>query len=163
MPKKYLEFKERMIQKGDFNLKSLNNIVRNWFESNDYEYTEKDSTTKMKKQGVEVQLKHNGYRLIDDFAKSEVKVIFFLINAKRVISKDKKLVNGDLEIRITAELIVDYKHKFVTKFKSFLLNIYIKYLIKDRFEKIYETQTYSDGAEICSLLKEDIGLAVYKR
>ena len=153
------EFNQRIVQEGIFSIKNLSKSVIDWFEENNYYYSINDSTTKEKSHGTETRLLFTGYMLIDDFAKSEIKVDFFLLNAGKVTSKGKKLDKGDLEIRITGDLIVDYKHRFSSKFKSFLLKLYMKYLIPEKFLYHYESKVYDDSFSVFNLLKEEMGLS----
>ena len=159
MSEKIGEFNQRIVQEGIFNLKNMSKSVVDWFEENNYYYSVKDSTTKEKSHGTESRLLFTGHILIDDFAKSEIKVDFFLLNAGKVTSKGKKLDKGDLEIRINGDLIVDYKHRFSSKFKSFLLKLYMKYLIPEKFLYHYESKVYDDAFSIFNLLKEEMNLS----
>lgn len=159
MSKRIPEFNQRILQEGFFSLKSMNKSMINWFEENNYYYSIKESTTKDKSHGTETILIFTGYILIDDFAKSEIKVEFFLLNAGKVASEGKKSSGGDLEIRIKGDLVVDYKHRFSSNFKSFLLNIYMKYLIPEKFLYHYESKVYDDAFSIFNLLKEEMKLS----
>lgn len=159
MSKPFNEFNQRIEQKGVFDVKSIYSKLIDWFIDNKYEYTEKDSTTKIKSYGTEVNLRFTAVKLIDDFAKSEIKIDIKTVTSDKVSVKGKKLDKGSLEIRMIANLILDYKHRYSSKFGLFLLNIYIRYLIKDRFENYYEDQVSKNAKAIYDLLKEELNLA----
>ena len=159
MSEKRNEFKQRIIQHGTFNLKVLTKKLKDWFEENNYYYDEKFSITKKKAYGDEIDVHISGYIFMDDFAKSEILVKFFLYYTDKTGSKGKKEDKGELEIRITADLIYDYKHKFSSKFKSFLLKMYVGYLIRDRFENFYEVKVFNDAQSIFNSLKDELDLS----
>jgi uncharacterized NAD(P)/FAD-binding protein YdhS len=159
MSRKFSELKQQIKQKGVFDLQSMHSKVIEFLKNKNYGYSEKDSTTKTKQNYHEVILIVTANREVDELARYDIKVEFFLLNAKKSTSNGKRLDKGDLDIRITGDLIIDYKHEYASRFKQFLLNLYLKYMIPQRFEDYYETQVFDDATALCNLIKKEMNLA----
>ncbi len=150
-------FKNRIIQRGLFDLKSLTEAIKDWFSTYKYTIQEKKNTSKGKDKGHEVQIAFSGEKKVDNYAKYIINIEIVGTELERVKKEDKTLDKGNLEIRMDANLQLDYKNKFGNKpFGKFLRNIYHKYF-KAQI-KHYEAQSDEEGKGLFSAVKGALNL-----
>ncbi len=140
---------------GKFNLDSLYKELKGWFDKNKYDFTEKEQTVKDKDSGKEIVVKWEAERKVDDYAKFDIRIDFFLENLNKV----KEGVEGKVKITFFAKIILDYKNKFgYSKLSKLMFDIYNNLIIKGKIENVYEDKLDREVKELFNLTKEKLEL-----
>ena len=138
---------------GKFDLDSLYDEIKKWFEDYMYDYYEKENTEKNFPDGNFIILKMKGEREVDDFVKFliESEIIIFRLN------KMEKGHGGELKIKLMGFYVLDYKNNW--KNLSFLFYIYKKIILKKKIDDFYEPKVYEELADLASKIKQNLGIA----
>ncbi|MDD5649558.1 MAG: hypothetical protein PHF86_03960 [Candidatus Nanoarchaeia archaeon] len=143
----------RIKKSGFFNFDKLYTEMKEWFDDHDYIFHEKEHTEKEGPLGKEVMMKWIATREIDDFAKFNLEIQFFI---EKLIKIDKRS-KGELRITFFANVELDYKNNWQKNpFTKFLFTIYNNYIIKGKILGNYEPKIKSDIEELRQILKENL-------
>lgn len=145
----------RIRKKGDFPLNKLYIDVKSWLSDYEYDLTEKENSVKGKQKGNEVSIKLEASRIIDEYAKFELKINVLGKNIKKIGTKN----NGEVEVRLYGVLNLDYEDRWQSSpFKSFLHNIYNNFLIKDKINNYYLSNLDKEVKDLQLTIKNILGL-----
>jgi len=140
---------------GEFDLEKLYKSCKDWFNSKEYDFTEKEHTEKEKNYGNELLIKFIGEREVDDYVKFEIETFFFILEIK----KKGKRETAKVKINVEAKRILDYKDKWQgNAFNKFLFFVYNNYIIKNKIEKVYEDKLFNELMEYTGMIKGVLGL-----
>lgn len=150
-------FKNRIVQKGLFNLKVLNKNITEWFSNKKYSFQEKTNSSKAKDRGHEVRVDFSAEKKVDNYAKYIINIEILATELEKVRLEDKSLDKGNVEIRLNANLQLDYKNRFGDKpFHRFLRGLYHRYFKGEI--KHYEDQSEEEGKDLFDTIKESLNL-----
>lgn len=127
----------------------------NWFKSNFYFFQEKTHIEVVKATGREHIINFIGVRDVDDYVRYTIEVEIWTLRQKTI---DKKLVNGEIQIRIYGMMELDYKNKFAGKLGTVIRTFYHKYIIKKRIWTKYAGQIYVETNDLIHNIKTNLGL-----
>jgi hypothetical protein len=139
--------------KGVIDIDNIYKNIKSWFNSNNYDFFEKENTEKNKPQGNTLILKMVGEREVDDYVKFIVEVD---IDEMLRIKKVNKGYSGEARIILRARIIIDYKDNW--KAVSFLFNLYNNIILKKKFYNFYWPKIYDEMMGLNHLIKSDLGL-----
>ncbi len=135
MPKKETIFKEAeiKIKKAVFPLKELYQHMKDWFDDEGFDVTEKKYQEKIKPSGREIEIKWECTKEIDEYSMYVIKLTYKTIGINDIKIKqegqDVKMQTGELSVKVTAELVLDYNEKWEQHpFVKLLQSFYEKYL-----------------------------------
>ena len=136
MFKSPIEFgKVRFAHKGTFDMNRVLNVISDWINSHEYDYSEKENAEKAVRRGTEAVIKFNGERKITEH------LLFSIdgeINTYQMKRKGK-LQTGELVVKIAAELQMDYKEEWETsQFMAFLLFLYHNTIMRPTIRRYVE-------------------------
>ncbi len=150
-------FKNRIVQKGLFDLKTLDKNIKEWFSNKGYLFQEKKNVSKAKDKGHETEIVFSAEKKVDNYAKYIINTEILATGLEKVKLGDKMLDKGNVEIRLDANLQLDYKNRFGDKlFGKFLRAVYHKYF-KEQI-KHYENQSEEEGKDLFSIMKGSLNL-----
>lgn len=125
--------------------------MREWFKEHEYDFQEKEQTTKEKSVGKELRIVWEGERKFDDYTKFFIKVEFFIEQLTQENGKEK----GNIKITFWAWMILDYNKRWQTSsLKKFLMFVYNNYIIKKLIVVDYENKLKSDAYALQNIAKE---------
>lgn len=149
----------RIERTGIFDMGHLYKQMREWFAENNYIYTEKENTTKVKDKGIEIKLKMAGERRVTDYFKFEIDVRFLVIEVQKVKMKDKELDKGILSAFIKANLHFDYRHIWTkNKFAKLLRFIYNNFIIKRKIDDVYSPALKFEAEDLSNVMKDALDM-----
>ncbi len=138
---------------GKCNFEKLYEDMKSFFDEHDYDFLEKEHTEKDLPQGRELIIVWTAEREVDDYAKYDIKVRFFIENFR----KEGSVCSGNFEIKMWATITFDYKNNWQgNPITEFLFKIYNSYIIKEKILNNYEPKLESEIEELKSLIKEHI-------
>ena len=144
----------RIVNTDVFNFDDLCDGIKAWGNSRRYDFTEREHTNKNHPRGQEVVYSWIFQREIDDYVEFNIRVDFRLIELRKVKLDDKQVDKADMEIKIFAFINFDYKNKWKSALKEFLMNIYNNYLIKDKIKNVLEINLYKELMELHDEIKD---------
>ncbi len=119
----------------------------------EYKYFFNETTHKGKAsgdKGSKLEIKWQGTREVDDFARFQIKVNIFLFKVNEI----RGLYSCEMFIYVDGAVILDYKNKWETSgFRSFLFNLYRKHIVRREIEKDYQGVLYGEIQELRGLIK----------
>lgn len=140
----------RIKKSGFFNFDKLYTEMKEWFDDHDYVFHEKEHTEKEGSLGREVMMKWIAVREIDDYAKFNIEIQFFIEKLIKIENKSK----GELRITFFANVELDYKNNWQKNpFTKFLFFIYNNYIMKTKILTNYEPKIKKDIEELREILK----------
>lgn len=149
----------RIERDGIYDLNKLYKNMREWFEENNYIYTEKENTTNIRDKGVEQKLRMIGERKVTDYFKFEIDIKFLIIEMQKVKVKDKTLDKGTLSAFIRVNLHFDYRHIWTkNKFSKLLRFIYNNFIIKKKIDNVYSPALKFEADDIFNVMKESLDM-----
>ena len=144
-----------VIKDGVFSLKQIHKEIKELIEELGYGFVEKQQTNKPKKYGAERKIDFLAEKQIDDFAKFEITVNFFIEYLKILKKGDLILDNGEGIITVKSKLTLDFGNKWSkNEFSRFLFKLYIGFLKKSEIENKYVAPLSEDVKVIYSKIKE---------
>jgi hypothetical protein len=136
---------------GEFDLKNMYNSAKEFLIKNKYILNEKEYKEKSSSIGKEFNLVLDAERKIDDYVSFNINLHFLIIKAEKKEGK----YNGNIQIRLSAYVLLDRKNKFqISSFKSFLFFFYNNFIIKNKIENVYEDKLFSEVSELSNMLKK---------
>ena len=122
---------------GVFDLKEFLDVVKKYFERNDYFLDEKSYDTKTKDDTKNTFMRWQFERKLDDYNKSVIKINIKESNYTENYLDGKKVIKGDINLKINAELNRDYDdHWKGPMWKKFFRSIYDQYIAEERQDKV---------------------------
>jgi len=126
----------RLRKKGVVDFNGMYKDMRAWFGG---VFFEKEQSVKDKDLGREITIKWEAKREIDAYAQFNIKVNFFIQNVEERREQNKKMQDGNFEIKFWAEVVLDYADKWERKpFGQFLFRLYNNMVIKSKIQNVYE-------------------------
>jgi len=140
--------------KGFFNFKDTYNFLYNFLTEYEYNLLEKKYSEKIKPNGKEIEVTWEAKRKITDYFRFFIKVEWYIIGMK----EEKEGNSGEMKIKITGYLEKDYEEKWeVAPLTRFLRDVYERYIIKRRMEKL-EYRIIEEVDEAIAQLKSFLAL-----
>ena len=122
---------------GVFDLKEFLNIIKKYFERHSYSLSEKVYDTKTKDDAKITMMKWEFDRRLDDYNKGIVKLVIKINNYTENYLQGKKVVKGDITLKINAELNRDHEQKWKGSMtKKFFRSLYDQYIAVDRQDRV---------------------------
>ena len=149
-------------QKTQFNLVELYNSLKHWFEINGYSFFERTYDDIVKKDKKDVKIKWEGSKIMDDYTKSYINVLFKIKDYEIVESPKEKLVEGNLSISFDADIETDYEEKWThSPIWRFLRGVSDKYFTEKK-RNIYEKELKEDTYDLYNKTKSFLNLYKFK-
>lgn len=129
--------------RGLFSYAEFINGIRNWFRENNYEFHEPKHQWKAPPEGVEVEIRINGNRKVNEYVKYHINMFLKIYDMKDVeVVKDGqkvKMQDGKVTVEISGKLELDWQNrfggnKFLQGLQDFLHQFIIKQDIGDHWE-----------------------------
>ena len=118
---------------GVFDLKEFLNLIKKFFGRYDYDLDEKQYDTKSKEDTNDTTIKWEFDRRLDDYNKGKVKLTIKINNYTEAYLGEKRVVNGEINIKINGEMIRDYEEKWKRlPTRRFFRALYDQYIGKER-------------------------------
>lgn len=153
---------ETIKKKGLWNFKEFYNFCFEWFQSEGYILTESKYQDKMQEAGQEIVIEWLGWRKITDYFKFEIKVEWHILGMKTEEAeregKKVKTNKGELEVKVTGQLVRDYENRWELKpFWKFLRGVYERYVIRTTVDE-YEDRLIEDTLKFIGQVKSFLEL-----
>ena len=145
----------KLTYRGVFDHGKVYRDMVNWFKEHHYFFSEKIHVEMVKATGKEHVLNFSGTREVDDYVKYSIDVEIWTLRERNI---DKKLVNGEIQIRIKGAMELDYKNKFSGKLGPVIRSFYHKYIIKKRIWTKYAGGIYEETNDLIRNFKSNLGL-----
>jgi len=131
MVHKELVFKEVELEaNGVIDFKEFLNVLKEFFSRYDYSINEKKYETKIKDGMKNTLIKWAPDRKYNDYNEAVIKIDIVLSNYKEGYSDGKKVVDGNLKVKIAGEMNRDYGDKWKSNpAKTFIRALYDKYVV----------------------------------
>ena len=155
--KDYVTPKQGLILKyeGIFDLKKLYNSIKDWFQDNNYDISEKEYKEKPGDAGKEFRIIFEAERDIDVYTRFVITSDIFMLNVKKINNK----YSGKLKINVSGYVLLDRENKWQSNsIKTFLFFVYNNILIKNKIENVYEDKLYSEIMNYINNLKNYINI-----
>jgi|TARA_Y100000310_G_C20666497_1_gene807780 hypothetical protein len=145
--------------KGIFSMDELYKNMKYWldyegFGDEEKTFQEEKYVERLKGGSKQLEIRWYAQKNISDYFGFVIKVGFFVLGLKdiEIETEGKKIGSqkGEVEMRISSELIIDREEKWNSKTMQ---NIYEKFIIKDRLED-YKTELYSKTYSFHDEIKE---------
>lgn len=147
----------RIERHGIYDVNYLYKRMIEWFDDNNYIYTEKENTTNKRDKGVEVKLKMIGQRRVTDFFEFQIDVNFLIVEMEKVKVKDKTLDKGYLSAFIQGKINLDYRHIWdKNKLSKLLKFIYLNFIIKKKYDDVYSAALKFEAEDLTNVMKDAI-------
>lgn len=157
MRKKDSLFSQRITKKGVVDIRGMVSVIKDFFESNDFDWNEVRNVTKEKDKGYEVDIAFKGEKDIEDYFRREVEVEMLITRVKKVKVQDMNLDQANVEIIVRGFLISDYQNLYNSQFRSFVKTMIDKYVLtKDKKAQI--GKTYTEVQELFNSIKNALGM-----
>ena len=122
---------------GTFDLKEFLSVVKKFFGRYDYDLDEKLYETKPKDDLKSTFIRWNFSRRLDDYNKGSIRLEIKLDNYEEARIEGKKVVKGNLKLKINSEVIRDYEDKWKkSPIEKFFRAIYDLYIGREREDKV---------------------------
>lgn len=130
----------------------------NWFKSNGYFFHEKNHIEAVKPTGKDHIINFIGTKEVDDYVKYTINVEIWAVRTMHV-KGEKKMVKGEIQIRIKGSMELDYKNKFEKIILGKMLRtVYHKYIIRSRVWGRYAGTIYTETNDLIANIKSNLGL-----
>src|SRR3989338_3059033 len=138
-----------------FDSEAVYKIARKAGEDLRYTFVEKEQSLKPEKYGHERKFEFKYEKKLDAFGKGEITVEIKFENLNKVKREGKQLDKGDVDLTLTANVILDYKNEWwMRKLRRSLLDFYLKYFVKERIERMYLDPVKQNADEIYGAIKD---------
>jgi len=153
--------------KGPFDFDELYKTIKYWLDFNGYgaekkSFREEKYVERIKGDSKQLEIKWKGEKAVNDYFSYVIEITYFIIGLKKTKimreGKEYETNKADLELRLSATLITDAKHKF--KNKELLKKFYEKFIISDRIES-NKTELYQKVYSLHDEIKEFLELHKY--
>ena len=141
--KKELLKREKLKFNGIFDLLAFYKHGRDWFEYNRYKVWEKDYKQEVFPTNKKVEWKWECKRDIDEYSRFMIEVRCLCMDVVEVEVKERgksvKMQKGDIEMQVSAWLILDYEDTWEqTPMFKFLKGFYEKFIYKGTIDTLKE-------------------------
>ena len=145
-----------------FDMGDLYKTMFRWFSQHNYDFQEKQYMEQTTQGGKHLEIGWETNRKISDYIKFHIDIKFLIVGLDSVeieINNMKNKTNkGDVEMRFTAWLELDYEGKWEgNAFIKFLKEAYNKFIIKSRIED-YEAELHEELYEFIGEIKSYLNL-----
>ena len=122
---------------GVFDMKEFLNLTKKILGGYDYDLDEKLYETKTKDDSKNTTIKWQFDRRLDDYNKGVVKMQIKINNYSESYIEGRKVVKGDMNVKINGEVIRDYEDKWKKlPARRFFRALYDQYIAKEREDTI---------------------------
>lgn len=140
--------------KGVYNLKQLYNKAKDWIDSKNYDFTEKEYSTKVQSARDEVKINWVAERSIDDYAQFYIETLF----VSKDNNKKPSACKGEIRVNIIAKIVLDYRGEWKkSKFLSVMLPIYNTFIIKKQVNQ-YKAKMWNELMDYISVIKKELNI-----
>lgn len=160
-------FEEARIQlkSAIFDIDELYKHAYNWLGWRKYDVIEKKYKEKHTPGGREIKIEWVCTRDIDEYSQFRIEVKWMLLGVNDVkvehAGKDVKMQKGEINLFVSAYLVLDYEQKWETSpFTKFLQGFYEKYLYVGAIERL-KAEIWKEGWELYNELKAFLNLYQY--
>lgn len=144
-------------QVASFDFQKVYSAIRDWYDSREYTFQEKENTHKDQGPGGEFIIKLNGVRPVDSYVDYYVNISIKMFEIVKLKVDNKTVDHGFVEIIIEAGGKFDTQHLWSkNKFSKFLGFIYNNYLIKKKIDEKYLTGLYIELIELTDAIKAQL-------
>ncbi|MBS3141696.1 hypothetical protein J4405_06165 [Candidatus Woesearchaeota archaeon] len=134
-------------QRGKLEFQKVYTAIREWFNANNYDTTEKDYTQTIRPHGDEYKLRIIGDKDVNSYVNFNIEI--------NVFAPEIKKDTGNMRMSIEPSLILDYRGYFdKNKFTRFLKYVYNNYIIYRKIKTYYEAKVYIEYLDLCTKIKE---------
>ena len=124
---------------GAIDIKELQALIRRWCKKNHFDLIEKVYDIKMIENGRNGIMKWEADKKLDDYNQIVVKPDIILTNCKEVKVDGKRILEGDVKVKIGAELNRDYDEAWKGKpMKRFLRGFFDKFFAPEKVDRARE-------------------------
>jgi hypothetical protein len=136
--------RQNIKKRGIWNFKDFYNFCFDWFQDERYILEEQEYTEKNHDNGKEIILKWDAWRKVTDYFKFHIVVQWHILGmVSKEVERDgkkEKTNDGEVKLKITAELERDWENRWERKpLWKFLRGIYDNYITRVTRDK-YEDQ-----------------------
>lgn len=143
----------RIKKSGSCKFNKLYSEAKKMFDEYSYDFIEKEHTAKDLPQGRENVIRWEAERKVDDYAKFEIRVTFFIENLREV----NNTYEGKFDIKIFANITFDYMNKWQGNvIKEFMFKFYNEYIMKDKILGSYEPKILSEIEVLKEIIRKYI-------
>ncbi len=143
-------------QEAPIDLEELHKAIFQWAKENNYFFTEKNFTEKVKSHGKEFELAWRLERKITEFIRFNIDMTIWAYGMNPVKKDGKDLLQGHVEIVFFSTLEMDWQNRWESsKFHRFLRRIYIYYMKKQYFLN-YAGKCWQETYSLHALVKAKI-------
>jgi hypothetical protein len=145
-----------------FDIGEVYKHAHDWLEWRKFDVVEKKYVEKSKPSGREMQVEWSATRDIDEYSRFEIDVEWEMYGINDVKmkheGKEAKLQTGNVVIRISAILVMDYDAKWETsRFHKFLQAFFEKYLYTGTIESL-KGELWREGWDFYNEMKAYLNL-----
>ncbi len=145
--------------RGQYNFEKMYKEAVYWFKTNEYNFNEKTHIETIRPIGKEHIINFYGSRDLDDYVRYHINVEIWTLRTAAIKVGDKKLVDGEIQIRVNGIMELDFKNTFgTTKLGIVLRNFYHKYIIKRRIWTKYSSDVITETNSLIRTFKTNLGL-----
>lgn len=145
----------RIERQGIYDMNYVYKRMREWFDENNYVYTEKENTTNVRDKGVELKLTMIGERNVTDYFKFDIEVKFLVVEMEKVKMKDKTLDRGFLRAFFNVKMHFDYRNIWSkNKLSKLLRFVYNNFIIKKKINDVYSPALKFEADDLFNVMKE---------
>lgn len=149
----------RIKHSGLYDIEQLIGDIKGWVFSKKYIPAEEEHTENVKPAGKEIRYVISPLRNVTDYIRFAITVEISIYREMDVVLEEETgktpKQRGDLEVRVKATMIKNYKSTFRGASKEFLRRTYEKYLIKSQLEE-YEQKLKDDVDELLDIIKASL-------
>ena len=140
-----------------FDVKEVYKHAHDWLDWRRFDVVEKKYKEKSKPGGREIKIEWECTRNIDEYSRFEIRVKWEMYGINDVKmqqeGKDIKLQTGNIVMRVTAILVMDYCAKWETnRINKFLQSFFEKYLYAGTFERL-KLELWKEGWDFYNEMK----------
>ncbi len=122
---------------GHFDIKDFQAVMKKWLKKAEYDYTEKGFDIKTAGETKTALTRVEADKKLDDYHKLIIKPTITISNYKEVKVDGKKIAEGDVKVKVEAEIERDYDEKWKAKpLKRFLRGFFDKFIASEHEGKI---------------------------
>lgn len=131
---------------GPVDIKDMQDFLKKWLKKNNYDPVEKNYETRGAGEAKNTVLKWEADKKVDDYHRFILKPEISVNNYKDVKIEGKKLVDGEVKVKIAAELERDYEENWKgDPLKKFFRGFFDKFIANEKEN------------ELSKLLKKEAG------
>lgn len=147
---------------GIFDFKEMYRFCLTWLTDNGFLVQEDTYSEKVTPKGKEIEIRWNAKKKISDYFMFNLKPAWRILGMTDVEvtenGKKIKMNNGNVEIKLTGDLVKDYEHRWENKpFIKFLRDVYNRYIIKARIDQ-YEGRLFQECDEYIAQIKSFLAI-----